>query len=91
MHILRNAAGWLGGQDCLFTVHAGAHPMHSADDPHDEPLFDQAARTLVEQYGDRAAEIAREQAEAADQSGDSRGAQCWRLIADAIEGRRSIH
>ena len=67
--------------------------MNSAeDDPDDvEPLFDQAARTLVEQYGDRAAEVAWQQADAADESGDSRGAQYWRLIADAIEQRRSLH
>lgn len=65
--------------------------MHSVDDSDDEPLFDQAARTQVEQYGDNAAEITLEQAEAADRVGDDLGAKYWRLIADAIERRRSIH
>jgi hypothetical protein len=53
--------------------------------------FADAALTLIEMYGDHAAEVAREQAEASDQIGDGRRAECWRRIADAIEQRRSIH
>jgi hypothetical protein len=53
--------------------------------------FDDAALTMMELYGDRAAEVAREQAEASDQIGDGRRAECWRRIADAIERRGSIH
>jgi hypothetical protein len=71
---------------------AAAHPrMHSTDDPKDKPLPDQVARTLIEQHGDWAAEIAHEQAYAADLVGSTREAEYWRLIADAIERRHATH
>jgi hypothetical protein len=64
---------------------AARPPMPSTDDhPKDNPLPDQAARTLVEHYGDRAAMIALEQAEAADLVGSAREAEYWGLVADAI-------
>ena len=66
--------------------------MRSVDAPDDGPLHAQAALTLLELYGDRAAEVALDQAEAAAQVGDDLGAECWRLIAYAIEQQRqSIH
>jgi hypothetical protein len=71
---------------------AAAHPpMRSTDDPKDKPVPDQVARTLTEHYGDWAAEIAHERAEAADLVSSTREAEYWRLIADAIERRRVTH
>ena len=51
----------------------------------DEPLVKQADRSLSGECGARAEEIAREEAEAADEIEDYFHAQLWRAIADAIK------
>lgn len=87
MHILRTRSVWLLREDRCLQMIAPVADVSASDDG---PLHTQAALTLIELYGGRAAEVALEQAEAAAQVGV--GAECWRLIAHAIEqGRRSTH
>ena len=54
-------------------------------DDDDSRLVEQTARDLMRQYGPRAAEVAREQADADDELGDMLSAETWRDIADEIE------
>ena len=57
----------------------------SDDDEDDALLVEQAARDLTQQHGPKAADVARERAEAADAMDDFLAAKTWRDIADAID------
>ena len=57
----------------------------NSDDDDASTLVEQTARKLVQQHGARAADFARERAQAADELDDFLAAKTWRDIADAID------